>query len=222
MRLLLEAYRVLSDPESRRAYDRGRLRIVRQADTSSFDYHEWLMERLDEPEYIAKLIVYDLLHKREDEAVRLYDSVRGRQDARLERFFERPEAMDAEFCLAEEYVVRARAMDAFEIMSKLILMEQKKPGFGYFYDVVLQRFRRLVLEDIGRNLEASDELALLKRALALHSSADNDAQFFRRQAELYVKGGRMLEAIEAIAKAQALKPRLPGLRALSRRASAWA
>jgi curved DNA-binding protein CbpA len=103
MRLLLEAYSVLSDPRKRREYDRGRLRIVNSAPGAEFDYRVWLKERLDEPEYVAKLIFYDLLHGLEDEALQLYDRNRTRDDGRLERFFERPEAMDAEFCIAEEY-----------------------------------------------------------------------------------------------------------------------
>lgn len=219
MRLLLEAYRVLSNPESRRSYDRGRLRLIRPEEKGGFDYREWLLERLDNPEYVAKLIVYDLLHNREDEAVSMYDGVRGRDDARLERFFERPEAMDAEFCLAEEYAARGRPLEAFDILSKLVAMEQKKPGFGYFYDVVLMRLRRLVLEELGRGMEPEDELALLRRALALRSSHENDAQFLRRQAELFLKAGSLREAAEAVARAAMLKPRLPGLRALSRRAA---
>jgi len=222
MRLILEAYSVLSDPRSRREYDRGRLRIVKADRPGSFDYRAWLKERLDDPEYAAKLVIYDLLHGFEDEALRLYDGMRGRDDARLERFFERPEAMDAEFCIAEELASRGRFTDAFEVLAKLVAMERKSPGFGYFYDVVLMRFRRLVLEDLGRTLEPEAELDLLHRALSLSSSAENDAQFWRRAAELQLRLGRPREAAEATGRALALKPRLPGLRSLQRRAGAAA
>lgn len=217
MRLLLEAYRVLSDPRSRREYDRGRLRLVKAEDRGSFDYRAWLKERLDDPEYVAKLVIYDLLHGFEDEAISLYDGVRDRDDARLERFFERPEAMDAEFCLAEEYAARGRFQEAYAVLTKLVAMEQKAPGFGYFYDVVLARFRRLVLEELGRSLEDQAELELLRGAIALKSSPDNDAQFWRRAAELLIRQGKARESAEAIARAAALKPRMPGLRALSKR-----
>ncbi|MBN2875259.1 MAG: J domain-containing protein [Spirochaetales bacterium] len=215
MRIILEAYRVLSDPRTRREYDRGRLRIIPNGDDGAFDYRIWLKERLDEPEYVAKLVFYDLLHNLEDEALELYEKIRDSDEGRLERFFERPEAMDAEFCIAEEYASRGRFVDAYRVMVKLIAMEQRSPGFGYFYDVVLARFRRLVLEDLYRVLEAESMLEKLDEALQIRSSADNDAQFQRRRGEILYRLGRTSEARAALAKAAALSPRLPGLKALS-------
>jgi curved DNA-binding protein CbpA len=214
MRLLLEAYSILSDPRKRREYDRGRLRIVNSAPGAEFDYRIWLKERLDEPEYVAKLIFYDLLHGLEDEALQLYDRNRSRDDGRLERYFERPEAMDAEFCIAEEYARRGRFVDSYHVMVKLIRMEQKSPGFGYFYEVVLGRFRKLVLDELSRVLEPDAFLSLLVEACALHCSAETDAQFLRKAADLYLKTGSYQLAAAALARAAALKPRLPGLKAL--------
>ncbi|MBU0928774.1 MAG: DnaJ domain-containing protein [Spirochaetes bacterium] len=215
MRAVLEAYRVLSDPQSRREYDRGRLRIVPHGEGSAFDYRVWLKERLDEPEYIAKLVFYDLLHDLEDEALSLYERIRDTDDGRLERFFERPEAMDAEFCIAEEYAARGRFVDAYRVMRRLITMEQRSPGFGYFYDVVLSRFRRLILEDLPKVLEPEALLDTLAEAVELRSSAENDAQFLRRRAEILLRLGRATEARTALARASALAPRLPGLKTLA-------
>jgi len=219
MRLSIEAYKVLSDPASRREYDRGRLRIVKGEAEGSFDYRRWLMERLDQSEYVAKLVFYDLLHDKEDEALELYERIRDADDGRLERFFERPEAMDAEYCIAEEYAARGRFVDAFRVMLKLIAMEQRAAGFGYFYEVVLARFRRLVLEDLYRVLETEAYLDTLAEAVELRSSAENDAQFLRRRAELLLRLGRAAEAKTAMARAWALAPRMPGLKNLARKLS---
>ncbi len=226
IRQVLEAYRILSDSRSRREYDRGRLRLVPGEEGGSFDYRLWLKERLDNPEYVAKLVFYDLLHGLEDEALSLYDSMRGRDDGRLERFFERPEAMDAEFCIAEEYIARGRFVDAYRTIARLIAMEKNSPGFGYFFDVVLFTFRHLVLDSLPKVLEAEPMLELLDDALARASSAENDAQFLRRKAELLLRLGRDDEAARCLARAAALAPRMAGLKALvsrvasSRRASA--
>ena len=78
MRSLLEAYRTLLDPELRREYDRKLRRInARRAETSEFEYRSWLLERKEEPEYRAKLVMYDLLHDRDDEALQYYESIVG-------------------------------------------------------------------------------------------------------------------------------------------------
>ena len=184
-------------------------------DGTAFDYRVWLKERLDEPEYTAKLVFYDLLHDLEDEALELDERIRDSDEGRLERFFERPEAMDAEFCIAEEYAARGRFVDAYRVMVKLIAMEQRSPGFGYFYDIVLARFRRLVLEDLPRVLEPEILLETLAEAVECRSSAENDAQFLRKRAELLFRLGRASEARTAVARAAALAPKLPGLKALA-------
>lgn len=215
IRLVLEAYRILSSPELRKNYDRGRLRIVRPGESEGFDYREWLLERLDKPEYIAKLIFYDLLHKLEDEAISLYDRIKDIDDARLERFFERSEAMDALYCIAEELALRKRYGDAFKTMVKLIRMEQTKPGFGYFYEVVLLRFRTLVISELAGSLDAEKELAMLEEAIELDSSAANNAVFLRRYTQLLLKQGRIMEAEAALANAIRLSPRMAGLKKLS-------
>lgn len=215
MRLVLEAYRVLSDAQSRREYDRGRLRLVPHGEGTVFDYRVWLKERLDEPEYIAKLVFYDLLHDLEDEALELYERIRDTDNGRLERYFERPEAMDAEFCIAEEYADRGRFVDAYRVMKRLIAMEQHVPGFGYFYDVVLSRYRRLVVEELPRVLEPEMYLETLAEAIETRSSAGNDAQFLRKRAELLIRLGRPAEAKAALSRAAALSPRMPGLKALA-------
>lgn len=215
MRIALEAYRILVDAQSRREYDRGRLRLVPHSDGSNFDYREWLLDRLDNPEYVAKLVFYDLLHEREDEALSLYERIRDTDKGRLERYFERPEAMDAEFCIAEEYAQRGRFIDSYRVIKRLIAMEQRSSGFGYFYDVVLLRFKRLVLEDLSRVLEPEAFLDILTEAVTLRSSSFNDAQFQRRRAEILFRLGRVAEARTALDKAAALSPRMPGLRSLA-------
>jgi len=219
MRLVLEAYRTLSDAQSRREYDRGRLRLIPHGQGAAFDYRIWLLERLEDPEYIAKLVFYDLLHDLEDEALSMYERIRDTDQGRLERFFERPEAMDAEFCIAEEYATRGRFVDAYRVMKRLILMEQQSSGFGYFYEVVLVRFRRLILVDLPRVLEVEIYLETLQESIEVRSSAENDAQFLRKRAELLFQLGRTPEARTAISRASVLAPKMPGLKALARKIS---
>ena len=57
MRLILEAYRILSDAEKRRVYDR----VLRKQklEQGGFDYRSFLKARPQDPESQAKLIVYD-------------------------------------------------------------------------------------------------------------------------------------------------------------------
>lgn len=214
IRRLLDAYKILSNPHSRREYDRSRLHIIRSESKNNFDYRRWLKERLDQPEYKVKLIFYDLLHELEDEAIDLYDSIADLDSARFERFFERTEAMDAEFCIAEEYIARGRFKDAYRLLKKLIAMEKKSSGFGYFFEIVLQVFRKLVLDSMFTILPNEEYLALLDDALAQDSSKENNALFLKKTAETLLKLERYQEAEKAAKKALTIMPKLLGLNKL--------
>ena len=136
MRLILEAYRILSDAEKRRAYDRILKR--QNVEQKGFDYRTFLKSRSHDPESQSKLIVYDLLHNLEDEALEIYERSKSFGDFRLERWLDRGDAMDAEYCLAEEYEKRGRLLKAYAIYKRLIGLEGEKAWFRYYFDVVVR------------------------------------------------------------------------------------
>ncbi len=220
MRLLLEAYRTLSNPELRHEYDRKLKKAVARKETPAFEYRAWLLERREDPEYRAKLVLYDLLHDRDDEALKFYESIASDKRTRLVRFFERSEAMDAEFCVAGLYEKRGQWRKAYDIYKRLIEMEREKPAFGYFFEVVLLQFRRLVLEGIPDVDRPADYLEILDETARFLPHPEDAARFLRRKAEVLLKSGRREEALEALRRAEAMAPRLPGIRPLLRRLGA--
>ncbi len=216
MRLLLEAYRVLCDPEKRRAYDRSLRR--KAAEEGGFDYHSFLKARPGDPESQAKLVVFDLLHGLEDEALEVYERAKCFGDFRLERWLERGEAMDAEFCIAEEYEKRERWLKAYTLYKRLIEMEAEKPWFRYFFEVVILRFRSLVLLKLQKALEDEDYVDRIEEAVGLGLPKRDAAQLLRKKGEVQL---RMLDteaAIESLRRASELVPKMAGLSALWRRA----
>ena len=216
MRALLEAYRILSDPERRRAYDRGLRR--RAAEEGGFDYRKFLKARPRDPESQAKLVVFDLLHELEDEALEVYERGKGLEDFRLERYLERGEAMDAEFCIAEEYEKRERWIKAYSIYKKLIAMELEQPWFRYFFEVVALQFRNLVLFKMSKAMDDDDYLYCLEEAAGLGLPKHDAAQLYRRIGEIQLRRGDGFAAMEALEKAGELEPRMAGLSALMRKA----
>lgn len=221
MLFLLEAYRTLTDPQRRREYDRKLRRFeARSRDFPEFEYRTWLLERREDPQYRAKLVMYDLLHDRDDEALEYYESISGDESTRLVRYFERAEAMDAEFCVAELYEKRGDWRKAYEVYRNLIAMEGEKPAFGYFFDVVELQFRRLVLESIPYRDEPEEYLGILEEAARIAADPEDSARFLRRKAELLAKSGRRKDAIAALREAESLAPRLPGIKPLLRKLEA--
>jgi len=215
MRLILEAYRILSDGEKRRAYDRSLRK--QKLEQGGFNYRAFLKERIHDPESQAKLIVYDLLHNLDEEALETYERSKSFGDFRLERWMDRGDAMDAEYCLAEEYEKRGRLLKAYTIYKRLIAMEREKAWFRYYYDVVALRFRTLVLQKMPGRIDEDDYLDRLEESIALDVGTRDSAQFLRKKAEVHLRRKEWDEAREALERASALMPRLPGLGAVRRR-----
>lgn len=215
MRLILEAYRILSDAEKRRAYDR----ILRKQkkEESGFNYREFLKARSRDPESQAKLIVYDLLHNLESEALEVYERSKAFPDFRLERYLDRGDAMDAEYCLAEEYEKRGRLLKAYAIYKKLILMEKEKAWFRYYFDVVTLRFRTLMLQKMPGRIDEEDYLDRLDEVIQLDIGTRDSAQFLRKKAEVLIRRKQFLDARLALQEAERRMPRLPGLAAVRHR-----
>jgi curved DNA-binding protein CbpA len=216
MRELLEAYRVLSDVEKRRVHDR--MLKKRAVAEGGFDYRVFLRSRSADPESQAKLVVFDLLHGHEDEAMEVFERARSLGDFRLERWLDRGEAMDAEFCLAEEYEKRDRILKAYLHYRRVIEMENEKPWFRYFFDVVVLRFRSLVLLKLPKILDEEDYLDRLAEAASLVLTDRDTAQIYRKIAEVRLRRKEIDLAIDALGRAAILEPRLAGLAALRRRA----
>ena len=220
MRLLLEAYRVLSDPEKRRAYDRS-LRRKAAAD-DGFDYRRFLKARPDDPASQAKLVIYDLLHGLEDEALEVYERAKTLGGFRLERYLDRGEAMDAEFCLAEEYEKRERWLKAYAIYKRIIAMELEQPWFRYFFNVVILRFRSLILLKLRKSLDDEDYVDALEEAAGLGLPDRDVAHILRKKGEVQLLMRETQSAIESLRRAAELAPGLSGLGALRHRAGTQA
>jgi curved DNA-binding protein CbpA len=216
MRLLLEAYRVLSDPEKRRAYDRSVRR--KAAAEEGFDYRRFLKSLPNDPASQAKLVIFDLLHGLEDEALEVYERAKTLGDFRFERYLERGEAMDAEFCIAEEYEKRERWLKAYSLYKRIIAMELERPWFRYFFDVVILRFRSLVLLKLQKSLDDEDYVDALEEAAGLGLPSRDVAQLLRKKGEVQLRMRETQAAIESLTRASELEPGLAGLSALRRRA----
>lgn len=136
-RLLNKAYKAVSDIRRESFFNTSfdfRDTELRYAKPERpFDYRTWLSERNDE-ESRAKLIFWDLLHGREDDAVNLFKTLnREIPDFKMSAWFSREDFMDYGFILAEELVFRADFYDAALLLEQIILMEQRRPYFKHFF-----------------------------------------------------------------------------------------
>ena len=186
-RELVAAYEISSDLRQREIFDdayTGSYRAARSAKVN-FDYRAWLLEREDY-ESRAKLIFFDLMHGREDEAVAEFKRMSTEHaDFSLKYWFSREDFMDFGYILAEELTLRGEFYDAFNLLEQIIKMEYSYNYFKIFFPEVLS----FTLGILKRNIEGKlcGELALdvWERALDLGFSPSDDVFFLSKMAAVY-------------------------------------
>ncbi|MBP3416708.1 MAG: J domain-containing protein [Spirochaetaceae bacterium] len=186
---LVQAYEILSDMHRRSVFDLSHATHHRAESSrgNSFDYRQWLLGRQDQ-ESRARLIFFDLLHGREDEAVEEFVNMNSsHSDFDLAKWFCREDFMDYGFILCEELVIRARFYDAAQLLVRIIAMEQRCSYFRHFFPEVLSLGRNLWLNQLEGHV--SDELALdaWESALDLALSPKDDAALLVRMTGAYFR-----------------------------------
>ncbi len=188
-RLLTQAYEILSNIHQRSLFDEQFSHQMRyqysRRNEHSFDYRRWLLEQNDE-ESNCKLIFFDLMHHREDDAVALFKKLNTEVPGfSLSRWFTREDFMDYGFILAEELVLRGEYYDAVVLLEQIIKMEYSYSYFRHFFPEVLLLMRQVLFRQLGGSV--SDELALdaWERALELKLSSKDDALLLVKMAEVY-------------------------------------
>lgn len=191
-RRLVAAYEILSDVKQRSIFDESyNMHSFSKAhrSTNSFDYRVWLSARTDE-ESRSKLIFFDLMHNREDDAVKEFKRMSmNHAGFRLANWFTREDFMDYGFILAEELVLRNEYYDAFVLLEQIIRMEYSFAYFRLFFPEVLDLARTVLKNKLDGIID--DELALdcWERALELGFGNKDDAFFLRKMAGAYKRIG---------------------------------
>jgi curved DNA-binding protein CbpA len=211
MRMLITAYKVLSDPERRAEYDRTHREIIHR---STFDYREFLAKRADDPDSMAKLIFFDLLHQNEGEALALFDSLFTEGGFDLSRYLDREDYMDCAFLLAEEYEKGGEYRKAFYLLRGLVDFEVERPYFRHFFQEVIDRLRFLSCSRMPGKIGNQELVSYLQDLVALDFSTKDTAYFLKKIAEIYVEENAYDLAREYLNQGLKLHAKLPGIKKL--------
>lgn len=190
---LVRAYEILSDEHQRSIFDINYATSFmfkkKKAKEVTHDYREWLLQ-YDDEESKCKLLFWDLMHHREDDAVNAFKTMNSEIPGfSLAKWFTREDFMDYGFILSEELVLRGEYYDASILLEQIIIMERKYNYFKHFFPEVIKLAKDVFRRCINGNVP--DELALdaWERALDLSFSKQDDAFFLIRMAEIYYKMG---------------------------------
>jgi len=185
MRKLLTAYETLSNEQRRYEYDRAYSRFMANP---VFNYRAWLREREDDPASQAKLVLFELLHLEEDEAIRIWRK-NGGIYFQMERYMEREDWMDCCFILAEELDRRGNSYEAFRLLELIIRAERRKPYFGIFTPELERYTREIVRQRLRGQVDDETWIECMETLLDLGFPARDTAFWLRSLAHTLLKIG---------------------------------
>ncbi len=213
MRKCIRAYETLSHPARREEYDRLYRRFTEKY---TFDYRNFLQERVDDPESQAKLIFFDLLHLRETDALETWKR-QGGLDFPLEDYLDREDWMDCSYILAEELAKNGSYYESFMLLVALVREERRKPYFKHFMEEVDTFLKELVRLKLPFNVDDETLIECLKNLINLGYSKRDEARWLRAMAEALVRLGLPDEARKFLLAALERDPQLPQVATLKRR-----
>ena len=215
LREVVNAYRVLSDHESKLIHDQ-RLRFEQQADTSVS--WERFLRRQSDLEVRCRQMFNDLLNGIGERSLRCYeDTVREHPDLDLLTILGIKDYLDFKFLLGEEYEIRGNLTSALVHYEEVYHEEKEEPRQRFFFDEVEDRLKRIYCNRIIRQCTPAEAVDYYRRALVLRQSKRDQAQINKKIAECCLQIGDIAGARRALSEAMRLFPSIKGLDRLSAR-----
>ncbi|GMO31381.1 MAG: DnaJ domain-containing protein [Termitinemataceae bacterium] len=200
MRKLLSAYEILSDSQRRIEYDK-----LFKKDT--FCYRDFLNEQKATPEILANVIVYDLMHFEEDEAIRLWHSLGG-INFPLKDYFLREDWMDCSYILAEQLNMRGFYYEAFIILSELLKEERYEPYFKHFAEDLESFLKDLVRTKLKKVVDKKTWIQCMDILVDIGFAPNEEARWLKYKAKALKACGECELAEITLNKARQLDPSL--------------
>ncbi|TVQ25279.1 MAG: hypothetical protein EA383_09125 [Spirochaetaceae bacterium] len=214
MRTLLRAYETLADPERRAVYDRTHYIAAQKY---RFDYREFLKARVGDLDSQSKLIFFDLLHSREQDAVELFSSLCAKKTFDLQNHLDREDYMDCVFLLAEEYESRGNFLQAYALLKRLVRCEAERPYFRHFIDEIIEKLKNITCFRMIERETTEVVLDCLEELISFNFSRKDTAFFLKKAAEIYSDREDYDRAIRYLERALELDDKMTGIKKLKQR-----
>ncbi|MBN1422064.1 MAG: J domain-containing protein [Planctomycetes bacterium] len=210
---VVEAYEILCDDDRRRAFE---TRARRAAATRPAPPRRPYYFDLDDPQSVARQVLYLLLHRRADEA----DAILAREESRLgPRFLrdhlEREDLVDCLFLLAEVREGAGALEAAASLYEEVLGLETKVHRSRHFFPEVVARLKALYTSRIPRTVGPEEALRFYQRAEALGAGRVERGELAKRRAVALFELGEIGRAAECLREAYRLNPRLKGAKKIT-------
>lgn len=214
LRLLIKAYEVLCDADQREEYDRT---VESRHVAVGFDYRMFLKSQKNNMVSQSRLIFYDLLRERQEDAAQLFETLSRREGFHLDDHLPREDFLDCLFLLAETYEIRGDLRKSFTMYKKIYHMESEIPYFRHFIEEIIDRIKNLACFKIIEAYGKEDAIHYLQETIDMDFSRRDNAFFYKKMAEVHANSGAWEEARRCLDQGLLLDGKLPGIKKLKER-----
>ena len=215
IKLLIKAYKTLTDAEKRIHYDT-------QLQSNSIrirDFYYKESPKRGNGKYDlrsqAKMVLNDLLNKNGPQAVKNYERLKEEnKEFELLAFLNLKDYLDCKFLLAEEYEIQGHYELAFKMYEYVYQEEDGNPARKHLLEEIKERILRLSCKKLVKLTQPDTAITYLTRALNLKLSKNEEAFIYKKIADCYVASGEWDNALERFNKALSLCPNLKGAQTL--------
>jgi tetratricopeptide (TPR) repeat protein len=211
VRVLIEAYQVLSDPERRLVHDR-RLNIDHTEEANETIWDE-LRRRTYDPAARTRLMMHELLEGNSRRGAEIYEALmRDYVNFDLLPYLDLKDYLDCKFLLAEEFERQGRLELALEMYTEVYKEEAEMPRLCCFFDDLKIRLKNIYTRDLPREKKPDVAIEYLMEAVEFGFDRPDTALIYKRIAECYVKLDKLGEARAALEQAFKIYPKLKSVR----------
>ncbi len=216
IKLLIKAYKTLTDTEKRVHYDNQ----LQNENIRDFYYYEDKIEQeRDRDKYDlrsqVKIVLNDLLNKNGHQAVKDYERLKEENKGfKLADFLGLKDYLDCKFLLAEEYEVQGNYELAFELYEYVYQNENGNPARKLLHEEIKERIIRLSCKKLIKLAKHGAAITYLTRALNLKLNKNEKAFIYKKIADYYIKSSEWDNALANFNMAISLCPNLKGTQTL--------
>lgn len=215
IKLLIKAYKTLTDAEKRVHYDNQ----LQNENITCFYYEDKLKTERNSDKCDlksqAKFVLKDLLNKNGHQAVKNYERLKEKNEGfRLADFLDLKDYLDCKFLLAEEYEDQGNYRLAFELYEYVYKNEDGNPARKLLQDEIKERMIRLSCKKLIKLAKPETAITYLIRALNLKLNKNEKAFIYKKIADYYIKSSEWENALTHFKMALSICPNLKGIQTL--------
>lgn len=208
VKLVIQAYKTLSDDSNRKLYDRLLNLRKSGAGTASGRPHSNVHAQ-------ARNVLLDLLDGKGVPALVNYERLsKTVQGFHLLNYFTFKDYIDCIFLLAEEYERQRKHASALELYEEAYDQLQQKARKQYLFDEIKDRIQRIYCRVLARRVSPKEAIFYYEKALELDLGRAERAFVHKKIAECHFKQGDLYSASGHLNLALSLKPNLRGVHRL--------